>query len=207
LLFGGYLFFWVVIGVDAAPRRRPRLFTMAGQAAGAGQTTGAGQATGAGQTTGAGHATGAGDPLRAVGAGGAAGAAQGRLAAPVRLVLVLVSMVLHAFLGIIIMQSEVLLAPEWFTTLPRPWGPDPLDDQYVAGGIAWSFGEVPTLLVAAALVVQWIRVDEREQRRLDRAAERAEAEGREDEALRAYNAMLAELARRDAARRPGPTAR
>jgi cytochrome c oxidase assembly factor CtaG/putative copper export protein len=174
-LLGGYLFFWVVIGVDPAPRRRRHL-AVAGQVARAGD---------------------------ALGAGGAAGAALGRLAAPVRLVLVLVSMVLHAFLGIVIMQSGVLLAPEWFTTLPRPWGPDPLEDQYIAGGIAWSFGEVPTLLVACALVVQWIRADEREQRRLDRAADRAEAEGREDEALRAYNAMLAELARRDAVRRSG----
>jgi len=117
-----------------------------------------------------------------------------RPAPPLRMLLVLLATVLHAFLGIIIMMSSGLLAPDWFTALPRPWGPDPLDDQHTAGAIAWTFGEIPTLVVVGALFVQWIRADEREQRRLDRAADRAEAEGREDEALAAYNAMLAEAA-------------
>jgi putative copper resistance protein D len=39
------------------------------------------------------------------------------------------------------------------------------------------------------LVVQWIRADEREQRRFDRAADRAEADGAEDELAR-YNTFL-----------------
>ncbi|WP_435830830.1 cytochrome c oxidase assembly protein [Polymorphospora rubra] len=138
-LAAGYLFFWIVIGIDPTPRPRPT--------------------------------------------------------PPLRMLLVLISMVLHAFLGVAIMQSTTLLAPEWFTALPRPWGPSPLDDQHTAGGIAWSFGEVPALLVILALLRQWMRADEREQRRLDRAADRAEAEG-VDDAHAAYNRMLAELARR-----------
>lgn len=120
-----------------------------------------------------------------------------RPAPPLRMVLVAVSMALHAFLGVVIMLTSELLAANWFTKLPRTWGPDPLADQHTAGGIAWSFGELPTVLVVIALFIQWIRADEREQRRLDRAADRAAAEGREDEALAAYNAMLAELAERD----------
>lgn len=166
-LLAGYLFFWVTIGVDAAPR--------------AARGRGVGVSAGAAGT-------------------GTSGAGQGRLAPPLRMLLVVVSMVLHAFLGIIIMQSTTLLAHDWFTRLPRAWGPDPLADQYTAGSIAWTFGEVPTMLVALAIVAQWIRSDEREQRRLDRIADRAEAEGREDDALAAYNAMLAELAQQDAAR-------
>lgn len=118
---------------------------------------------------------------------------------PLRMVLVLLAMVLHAFLGVAIMQATTLLAADWFTALPRDWGPSPLDDQRTAGGVAWSFGEIPTLFVVGALLVQWMRADEREQRRLDRAADRADAEGREEEALAAYNAMLARLAERDAA--------
>ncbi|MGW0433392.1 cytochrome c oxidase assembly protein [Micromonospora sp. NPDC003197] len=120
---------------------------------------------------------------------------------PLRMVLVLLAMVLHAFLGVAIMQATTLLAADWFTALPRDWGPSPLEDQRTAGGIAWSFGEIPTLFVVGALLVQWIRADEREQRRLDRAADRAAAEGREEEALAAYNAMLARLAERDSAER------
>ncbi|GAB2947832.1 cytochrome c oxidase assembly protein [Micromonospora polyrhachis] len=122
-----------------------------------------------------------------------------RPAPPLRMVLVLLAMVLHAFLGVAIMQATTLLAADWFTALPRDWGPSPLDDQRTAGGIAWSFGEIPTLFVVGALLVQWMRADEREQRRLDRAADRADAEGREEEALAAYNAMLARLAERDSA--------
>lgn len=140
----GCLFFWVVIGIDPAPRRPPH---------------------------------------------------------PLRMLLVAVSMVLHAIFGVALMQSGTPLAADWFTELDRPWGPGPLAEQRTAGGIAWSFGEAPALLVVLALLVQWAHADEREARRRDRAIDRAEAEGREDAELAAYNAMLAELAARDAGRR------
>jgi putative copper resistance protein D len=48
-----------------------------------------------------------------------------------------------------------------------------------------------------ALLVQWARSDRRTARRLDRAAELDD-----DAELTAYNAMLAELARRQAPGRP-----
>jgi hypothetical protein len=48
-----------------------------------------------------------------------------------------------------------------------------------------------------ALLIQWRRSDQRTARRLDRAAERDE-----DAELAAYNAMLAELARRESGSRP-----
>jgi len=51
------------------------------------------------------------------------------------------------------------------------------------------------VIVMIALLVQWARSDARTARRLDRAAERDD-----DADLAAYNAMLAELARRDAPR-------
>jgi len=119
-----------------------------------------------------------------------------RVAHPVRMFVVIVAMILHAFLGVALMQSRSPLAADWYTQLARPWGPTPLDDQHTAGGIAWSFGEIPTLLVLGALFVQRWRADQREQRRLDRAADRAEAEGHEDDALATYN-VLARLAQRD----------
>ncbi|WP_223256425.1 cytochrome c oxidase assembly protein [Micromonospora endophytica] len=120
-----------------------------------------------------------------------------RVPYPLKMVLVLISMVLHAFLGVALMQSATLLAADWWTALGRPWGPSPLEDQRAAGGIAWSFGELPTVIVLGALMYQWIQADRREARRRDRVADRAEAEGREDPELAAYNRMLAELAERD----------
>lgn len=72
-------------------------------------------------------------------------------------------------------------------------GDSPLVDQYTGGGIAWSIGEIPTLILAITVAIQWSRSDDRMQRRSDRHADRTgEAE------LEAYNARLQELADRDA---------
>ena len=67
-----------------------------------------------------------------------------------------------------------------------------MGDQRLGGGIAWAAGEVPLVVVMIALLIQWTRSDRRTAKRLDRAADRDN-----DADLAAYNAMLAELARRD----------
>lgn len=126
-----------------------------------------------------------------------------RVGYPLRMLIVVGAMVLHAILGVALMQGTAPLAADWYAQLDRPWGPSALADQRTGGAIAWSFGELPTLLVLLALFAQWARADEREQRRIDRAAERADASGEDDE-LAAYNRMLAEVARREA--RPGGVA-
>jgi putative copper resistance protein D len=77
----------------------------------------------------------------------------------------------------------------------RTWGPTPLEDQYIGGGVAWSVGEIPTLILAVTVAIQWSRSDDRMQRRRDRQVDRAG-----DSELDEYNERLAELARRDAAR-------
>jgi putative copper resistance protein D len=50
-------------------------------------------------------------------------------------------------------------------------GRAPLVDQYTGGGIAWSIGEIPTLILAITVAIQWSRTDERAQRRGDRHAD------------------------------------
>jgi cytochrome c oxidase assembly factor CtaG len=87
------------------------------------------------------------------------------------------------------------MVAEWFGSMGREWGLPPLDDQYLGGGIAWSIGEIPTLILAITFDIQWSRSDERIQRRRDRQIERAG-----DVELDEYNARLADLAARDAAR-------
>jgi putative copper resistance protein D len=128
-----------------------------------------------------------------------------RVAPPVRMLVLFAAMGFHAFFGVVLMQSGVATAADWYAALDLPWLGDPVADQRTAGGIAWSFGEIPSLLVAIALLVQWLRVDEREARRFDRAAQRAAATG--DTSLdphQAYNAYLNRLAEADraAGRRP-----
>jgi putative copper resistance protein D len=69
-----------------------------------------------------------------------------------------------------------------------PWIPDPLADTRFGGGVAWGLGEIPTLILLVALVIQWSRADDREARRIDRQADRDD-----DAELRAYNDYLAGL--------------
>ncbi|PRW61880.1 cytochrome c oxidase assembly protein, partial [Actinopolyspora mortivallis] len=103
-----------------------------------------------------------------------------------RLGVVLAVMPFHAFFGIITMSLSSPLAEDFYRALELPWPRDLLADQFLGGGIAWAMGEVPLVLVLGALLTQWYRHDTRLARRVDRS----------DDELAAYNAMLAELARK-----------
>ncbi|MGE0782014.1 cytochrome c oxidase assembly protein [Mycolicibacterium sp.] len=109
-----------------------------------------------------------------------------------KLAVVFASLPLHAFFGVVLMGSKTALGEAFYRSLQLDWHTDFLGDQRLGGGIAWAAGEVPLVLVLIALFVQWRRSDDRTARRLDRAADRDD-----DADLAAYNAMLAELARRD----------
>ncbi|HMM95253.1 cytochrome c oxidase assembly protein [Phycicoccus sp.] len=104
------------------------------------------------------------------------------------LVILFATVSFHAFFGVALTGSTDLLAPDFFTAINLPWGPDPLLDQHTAGEIAWGIGEAPTLTLAVIVAVQWFRSESRETVRLDRQADR---DG--DAELAAYNARLARL--------------
>lgn len=110
-----------------------------------------------------------------------------------RIVLLFATMAFHAFFGVAIMMSTVLLAPRWFGLMGRDWGPDAITDQQYGGQIAWGIGELPVVLLAIGIIVAWRNADTREGRRRDRQADR---DGESE--LAAYNAMLAKTAARDA---------
>ena len=134
-LLSGYLFYWVVIGVDPTPRPIPPL---------------------------------------------------------AKLAMVFGSLPLHAFFGVVLMGTQTVLAGDFYRSLGLAWHTDLLADQRLGGGIAWSTGEVPLVLVMLALLIQWRRSDDRTAKRLDRAADRDE-----DADLAAYNNMLAKLSQRE----------
>ncbi|WP_033717450.1 bifunctional copper resistance protein CopD/cytochrome c oxidase assembly protein [Mycobacterium sp. MAC_080597_8934] len=134
-LLSGYLFYWVVIGVDPTPRPIPPL---------------------------------------------------------AKLAVVFASLPLHAFFGVVLMGTRKVLGADYYRSLGFSWHTDLLGDQRLGGGIAWSAGEFPLVIVMLALLVQWARSDRRTAKRLDRAADRDD-----DAELAAYNAMLAQLAGRD----------
>lgn len=112
---------------------------------------------------------------------------------PMRLLLLLATMGFHAFFGVSIMGGTGLLAADYFGNLGRTWGPSAIVDQQMGGAVAWGIGEVPTLLVAIGVAIMWSRSDQRETKRVDRAADR-----NNDADLAAYNDMFAKLAERDA---------
>ncbi|BBY90296.1 Copper resistance D [Mycolicibacterium tokaiense] len=134
-LLSGYVFYWVVIGIDPTPRPMPHL---------------------------------------------------GKLA------MVFGSLPLHAFFGVVLMGMNSVIAEPFYRSLGLPWNADLLADQKLGGGIAWSAGEVPLVVVMLALLIQWTRSDRRTAKRVDRAADRDD-----DADLAAYNNMLAVLARQE----------
>ncbi len=115
-----------------------------------------------------------------------------RLPYPGRLITLIAVMAMHAFFGMAIMMQEGLMVADWFGSMGRTWGPSPMEDQYIGGGIAWSIGEIPTLILAITVAIQWSRDDTKVQRRGDRHADRTG-----DAELEEYNAKLAALAERD----------
>ncbi|MFG1697134.1 cytochrome c oxidase assembly protein [Nonomuraea sp. NPDC049309] len=133
-LLSGLLFFWVIIGVDPAPRRLPYV---------------------------------------------------------AKLGTLMMTMPFHAFFGISMMMMGKSIASSWYEQLERPWGASVLADQSVAGGMAWAFGEIPTMIVVITIATQWALSDHRDSRRLDRHAERT---GEAD--LAAYNDYLGRLNQR-----------
>ena len=137
-LVAGYLFYWVIIGVDPLPR-----------------------------------------PLPYWG----------------KLVMLLLSMVVHSFFALPIMSATTPIAAEWFASVQPPWLTDLVADTRLGGGIAWGFGEIPAFIVLVALSVQWARDDTKIARRRDRQVDRVG-----DHELDAYNERLARLAEADSAR-------
>ncbi|MFC3690542.1 cytochrome c oxidase assembly protein [Aquipuribacter hungaricus] len=129
-LLSGYLFAWVLVGIDPGPQRPPY---------------------------------------------------------PLRLMILIITMAFHAFFGIILMSSDVILAEDWFLAAAPSWV-DLAQDQYVGGAIAWGLGDYPVAILSVALAFAWLRDDDREQRRYDRQADR---DG--DAALAAYNLYLRSL--------------
>jgi putative copper resistance protein D len=110
---------------------------------------------------------------------------------PLRLLILLATMAFHAFFGLSLMTGSGLLLANWFGAMGRTWGPSAIVDQQTGGGIAWSVGEIPTVILAIVVAIMWSRSDERDAKRLDRKADR---DGDAD--LAEYNRMLADRARR-----------
>ncbi len=100
----------------------------------------------------------------------------GRVSYPFRMLMLVLTLPFHAFLGVTIMGQTRLIGGDWYPRLhaSMPWLPDPYDDQHLAGGILWGSGDLIGLLLFGVLFVQWVRASMQEARREDRRLDRLE---------------------------------
>ena len=111
----------------------------------------------------------------------------------VRIIVLFAAMSIHAFFSIVMLSTTTVLNASGFK---QTWNLDLLSNQHIGASIGWAMGEVPILLALIATFIQWTRDDSKEQRRIDRASDRAAAMGEEDE-LASYNRFLSQLNQED----------
>lgn len=91
-----------------------------------------------------------------------------------------VEMQLHAGFGLALTLTVTPLVA-FFNDAPTAWNVDPVRDQWMAGALAWTYGEVPLLVLLIVTLVRWQRQDTT---RAVRAQDRTDAE------LEGYNEYL-----------------
>lgn len=89
---------------------------------------------------------------------------------PARLGLVLLTVPLHALLGIVLLTSDDVLAAGHYEALGLGWV-DPLGQQRLGGGLLWAVGDLFAVAVVLVLMVGWMADDQRQATRADRRAE------------------------------------
>ena len=109
-----------------------------------------------------------------------------------KLLLVLVSLSVHAFFALAIMQSGNPIGVQWYSQVQPPWIKDALVETHNGGGIAWAIGEIPMFILLLTVAVQWSRADARVAKQKDRAADRDN-----DAELARYNEHLTNLNKED----------
>src|SRR6188472_4588412 len=82
----------------------------------------------------------------------------GRVSYPFRMLLVLLTLPFHAFLGVTIMGQTTLIGEEHYLALRQgpmgAWLPPMLEEQHLAGGILWASGDLIGVLFFGVLFTQ-----------------------------------------------------
>ncbi len=77
----------------------------------------------------------------------------------VRVGLLLAVIAFQATFAITLMQTDRVLARDYYEGLHRSYAIDLLADQHLGAALSWTLGELPLLTVLGVLVVQWVRTD------------------------------------------------
>ena len=107
-----------------------------------------------------------------------------RISYGARLVMVLLTVPFHAFLGLALLNTRQPLAADFYAAQAREGQPAVLDDQHSGAALMWTVGDLVGLAAGGVIVVQWSRNEERRTRRLDRRLDALEAEPMQPERLR-----------------------
>jgi putative copper resistance protein D len=91
-----------------------------------------------------------------------------RLVHPARLLLVALTVPVHAVLGITLLARDDVIAGTWYLTRRDGSGNQLLLDQRVGAGLLWAAGELYGIALAALVLTQWMHQSEREAKRHDR---------------------------------------
>jgi putative copper resistance protein D len=97
-----------------------------------------------------------------------------RMPHPIRMLYVFLQMPQNTFLALSIYDTNRVLYSHYETTL-RTWGPTPLEDQQLAGITMWVVGDLLFLAAVAFVIVGWVKHEEMEGKRQDRALAREKA--------------------------------
>ncbi|RGE21472.1 cytochrome c oxidase assembly protein [Leucobacter sp. wl10] len=89
---------------------------------------------------------------------------------------------IHAVFGLILLMSSGAMF-SWYADDPEAWGMTRALDQAIGGGLVWSYGELPLIIVLVVTLSKWRKSDLRKAKRL---------QSKEDAELDAYNEYLAE---------------
>lgn len=98
-----------------------------------------------------------------------------RLPHGARLLLVLLTVPFHAFLGLALMSATEPLAGAYYSALGTAWAGPPLDDQRAGAAVMWLVGDLIGLVAGGIVALDWFRADQRRARRIDRQLDAADA--------------------------------
>ena len=80
---------------------------------------------------------------------------------PVRAMYLFLQMPQNTFLALAIYSASAPLYAHYANLGPR-WGPTPLDDQQLAGGLMWIVGDLVFVAAIVLVVAGWMRSEERD---------------------------------------------
>ena len=98
-----------------------------------------------------------------------------RMNHPIRVLYVFLQMPQNSFLALSIYSSSHVIYKH-YETLGRTWGPSPLADQQQAGIIMWVAGDLLFLAALCVVIASWVKAEDLETKRQDRAQARRKSE-------------------------------